>query len=134
MRNSKVLWLAAVSTFVLGGAILAAAPNKIDDKLAEVLGKDVVGAAHPTAKNAALIEYKESSPKAGRLTMNIKMKYFGKVTKKEYKADVTLTLDTSDSPPKVLDLEYKDDNKVPASKAKLKLMPDALSKKLPKKL
>ena len=48
--------------------------------------------------------------------MNIKMYYMGKVTKRKYSATIKLTLDTSSNPPKVLDIDYKDDNKLPASK------------------
>jgi hypothetical protein len=38
----------------------APAANKIDDPLATALGKDIVEAAHPTAKNISLLEYQEN--------------------------------------------------------------------------
>jgi hypothetical protein len=135
MRRSNGVWALAL----FGAAILAcrAAPahgaNKIDEKLAASLGKDVVEAAHPTAKDISLLEYKEST-KDDRLVLSIKMKYHGKVTKAKYTSNVTITLDLSKDPPKVVDVVYKDDNKVPASKKRLKAVGDQLAKRLLKKI
>ena len=136
MRNSKVWWLAAaVCVFGLGGVVLAQAKNKIDDKTAFLLGKDVVKNARPTGQKITFVEYKEDSSEKKRLVMNIKMSYLGKATKKKYNANIKLTLDTSSNPPKAVDVEYKDDNKVPVvKKVKAKARLDALSKKLPKEL
>ena len=67
-------------------------------------------------KGQVFVEYKEDSSDKKRLVMNIKMYYHGKATDKKYNANVKLTLDTSSSPPRVLDIDYKDDNKIPASK------------------
>jgi len=120
--------------FLVGGAAQARAANKIDEKRAAILGKEVVLAAHPTAQKVGLLEYKETAPKAGRLVLRLKMRYFGKATDAKYLATVTITIDTTKEPPTVLDLDYKDDNKVPASKKKLKAVEDTLTKKLPKKL
>jgi len=65
--------------FLASGATAARAGDKIDEKLAAILGKDVVLAAHPSAQDPAL-QYKETPAKDGRVTLRIKMKYFGKVT------------------------------------------------------
>jgi len=120
--------------FLANGATSARAGDKIDEKLAAILGKDVVLAAHPSAQDPAMLEYKETAGKEeGRLTLRIKMKYFGKVTSAKYVADITITIDTTKDPAKVLDLDYKDDNKVPSSSKKLKAVADDLTKKLPKK-
>ena len=43
-------------------------------------------------------------------------------------------IDTTKEPPRVLDLDYKDDNKIPSSKKKLKDVEKSLEKKLPTKL
>jgi hypothetical protein len=137
MRSSKGKGLVVVlcgCAFLVAGATQARAADKIDEKLAASLGKDVVLAAHPTAKDPALLEYKETTPKAGRRVLQIKMRYFGKTTNAKYLATITITIDTTKEPPKVLDLNYKDDNKIPSSKKKLKAVEDALTKKLPKKL
>jgi hypothetical protein len=131
------LWLVVVlcgCAFLLTGATSARAENKIDKKLAAILGKDVVLAAHPTAKDPALLEYKETAPKDGRLVLALKMRYFGKLTSVKYLATVTITIDTSKKPARVQDLDYKDDNKIPSSKKKLKAVEAELTKKLPKKL
>jgi hypothetical protein len=136
MRSGKRLGLVVVlcgCALLTCGTASARAENKIDEKLATILGKDVVFAAHPSAKDPALLEYKETSPKDGRLMLRIKMKYFGKATSTKYLADITITIDTSKDTLRVLDLDYKDDNKIPSSKKKLKAVENDLTKKLPKK-
>jgi hypothetical protein len=137
MRSNNKIGLVVVlcgCAFLVLGTKPARAANKIDDKLAAILGKDVVLAAHPTAQDPALLEYKETTPKDGRRVLHLKMKYFGKATSAKYLATITITIDTTKQPPRVLDLNYKDDNKIPSSKKKLKAVEDALTKKLPKKL
>jgi hypothetical protein len=124
---------------VFSAALLAcwAAPargaNKIDEKLAASLGKEVVEAAHPTAQDISLLGYKETS-KDGLLVLAIRMKYYGKVTSDKYTSNISILIDPSKTPPRVVDVDYKDDNKVPASKRRLKDVGDKLAKRLPKKL
>jgi len=48
-------------------------------------------------------------------------------------ADITITIDTTKEPATVLDLDYKDDNKIPSSKKKLKAVSNDLAKKLRRK-
>jgi hypothetical protein len=137
MRIGKGMGLAMAlcgCAFLMDGATAARAENKIDEKLAGILGKNVVLAAHPSAQDPALLEYKESANKDGRMVLRLKMKYFGKATSAKYLATITITIDTSKETPRVLDLDYKDDNKIPTSKKKLKAVEDDLTKKLPKKL
>jgi hypothetical protein len=137
MRRTKGVWLAAVvlcAAAVLAGWPAPARAGKIDEKLAATLGKDVVLAAHPTAQDPALLDYRETTPKEGRLELNLKMKYFGKATSAKYTATIKITIDTTKEPPRVLDLDYKDDNKIPSSKKKLKDVEKSLEKKLPTKL
>jgi len=134
--RSKLVTVLVVGTAVVltGWGNSAQAANKIDKKLASILGKNVVEAAHPTAKDISMIDYKEAIPKEGRLVLNIKMKYYGKVSDTKYLADVKITIDNSSQPPKVLDVSYSDDNKIPASKSKLKNVESELTRKLPKTL
>ena len=54
----------------------------------------------------------------GRLVLSIRMKYYGKVTSAKYTSDVTITIDPTKEPPRVVDVAYKDDNTVPASLSK----------------
>jgi hypothetical protein len=133
-RRMGLVFVVCGCAFLANGATSARAADKIDEKLAAILGKDVVLAAHPSAQDPALLEYKETAGKEGRLTLRLKMKYFGKVTSAKYEADITITIDTTKEAFKVLDLDYKDDNKVPSSKTKLKAVEDELTKKLPKKI
>ncbi|HEV3258689.1 MAG TPA: hypothetical protein VG013_17570 [Gemmataceae bacterium] len=138
MRSGKRLGLVVVvcgCALLTCGAASARAENKIDEKLATILGKDVVLAAHPSAQDPALLEYREKeTPKDGRLMLHIKMKYFGKATSTKYLANITITIDTSKDTLRVLDLDYKDDNKIPSSKKKLKAVENELTKKLPKQI
>ena len=134
MRRGRGAWAVALA----GAAALAcwAAPAraaKVDDKLATELGQEVVQAAHPTAKDISLLEHKETATD-GRLVLHIRMKYYGKVTSEKYTADVTITVDPSKEPPRVVDVAYKDDNRVPASRRGLKEVNDKVERRLPKKL
>jgi hypothetical protein len=135
MRSSNSVWaLALVSAASLvGWAGPARGAAKIDEKLAASLGQEVVQAAHPTAQAIALLKHKEAT-KDARLVLSVKMKYHGKVTSAKYTADVTIILDPSKEPPRVVDVHYKDDNKIPASKKGLKDVGGRLAKRLPKKL
>jgi len=137
MRRSKG---GSALALLFGAALLtcwapvpALGANKIDEKLAETLGREVVAAAHPSARNISLLDYKESS-RDGRLVLSIRMKYYGKVTSAKYTSDVTITVDPGKEPPRVVDVAYKDDNNVPASKKNLKNVGDRIAGRLPKKL
>jgi hypothetical protein len=106
MRSSSGVW----ALTLLGAASLVcwAGPTgakKVDEKLAETLGREVVQAAHPTAQNIALLDHKEAT-KDGRLVLSLKMKYYGKVTSAKYTANVTVILDPSKEPPRVVDVNY----------------------------
>ncbi len=134
-RGMRFVIAAACGLGLLGAWTTSGrAAGKVDEKLAAVLGKEVELAAHPTAKDPALLDYKESTPKDGRLQLTVKMKYFGKITSAKYTATVTITVDTTKEPPRVIDIDYKDDNKIPASGKKLKALENTLGKKLPNKL
>jgi len=135
MRRGEGVWvLALVSAAFLAcwAATPALGANKIDKELAGKLGRDVVAAAHPSAKDISLLDYQEST-KDGRLVLHVKMKYYGKLTTAKYTADVTITIDPTASPPRVVDVAYKDDNKIPANTKNLKNVGDEIAKRLPKK-
>src|SRR3954463_12644748 len=104
MRRSNGVWaLALCSATVLAcwTAGLAQGANKIDEKLAESLGREVVAAAHPSAQNISLLDYKETT-NDGRLLLSVRMKYYGKVTSAKYTSEVTIALDPSKEPPRVV--------------------------------
>jgi hypothetical protein len=122
------------SAVLLASWATAVQAAKIDEKLAAILGKDIINAAHPTAKNPKLVKWSSKKDKNGRVILTLKMKYGGAVTKTVYDADITVTIDATKEPPTVLDLNYKDDNRIPASKKKLKAVQSTIAKKLPKKL
>jgi len=133
MRSSSSVW--AVALVSAASLTCWAGPpraTKIDEKLADKLGREVVQAAHPTAKDVALLDHKEAT-KDGRQVLSIKMKYYGKVTSAKYTANVTIILDPTREPPRVVDVDYKDDNQIPASKKRLKDVSGRLEKLLPKK-
>jgi len=133
MRSSSGVW--ALALLGAGSLVCWAGPTgakKVDAKLAETLGREVVQAAHPTAQNVALLDHKEAT-KDGRLVLSTKMKYYGKVTSAKYTANVTIILDPTREPPRVVDVDYKDDNQIPASKKRLKDVSGRLEKLLPKK-
>jgi TPR repeat protein len=100
----------------------------VGDSLAADLGKDVVEAAHPSAKKVSLLEHKESSSN-GRLVTSLKVTYHGKFTGVAYTANIRITIDPG-KPPRVVDLVYKDDNKITANKKRLEGVRPDLEKRL----
>jgi hypothetical protein len=131
--SKRVAALALCAVGLLAGQTAARAATIFDEKQATALGQAVVAAAHPTAKGIAYLEHKESVPKPGRVVLDVRMKYFGKVTSAKYTANVRITIDTSKDTLRVLDVEYKDDNKIPASKKNLRSVETKLTNMLPKK-
>lgn len=90
----------------------------------------IVKAAHFSAKEPALEKYKLEEVKKGRSKLEIRASYKGKVTGKEYFADIVVHVDTLDKDKwEVLRIEYSDNNNVPYNRKKV----DALIKKFNRK-
>ncbi len=132
MRCNKCVRTSALVSVLLFACWPASAfeADKIPERLAASLGKDVVEAAHPTAKNISLREHKETT-KDGLLVLSITMGYEGKVTSRKYTAEITITIDTRKAPPRVMDVVYKDNNKLWAGKYRLATVDASLEKRLP---
>jgi hypothetical protein len=80
----------------------------------------VLKAAHFTGQDRALEKYSYDDVKKGRKKLVIRGSYKGAVTKKQYFADITIHLDTSDADAwEVLKIEYSDNNNVPHSRKKV---------------
>ena len=83
-------------------------------------GTAVVKAAHPTAKNIDLVEYKYTTPKPNRTDLAIKMEYHGKATNKRYVANIVVKIDSGNKDAwEVLNIDYSDNNNVPYSAKKV---------------
>src|SRR5262249_33508911 len=104
-----------------------AAPQ-LEEGLAASLGKDVVEAAHHTAQKISILEHKESDSN-GHLVASLKMIYHGRFTEAKYTASISITIDPA-KPPRVVDVAYKDDNKIPANKKRLEAVRRDLEKRL----
>ena len=90
----------------------------------------IVKAAHYTAREPALEKYKFEEVKKGRTKLEIRASYKGRVTSKEYFADIIVHIDTQDKDAwEVLRIEYSDNNNIPYSRKKV----DALIKKFNRK-
>jgi len=81
------------------------------------VGTAIVKAARSKPKDIEIDRYEYTRPKAGRRQLLIKMTYFGSISrpfkKKPFTATITLKIDSEDRNRwEVLDIEYKDDNKV----------------------
>ena len=85
-------------------------------------------AAHPTAQKISILEYKESDSK-GQLLCSLKMTYHGTLTNAKYTANISITIDPA-KPPRVVDVVYKDDNRIPANKKRLEGVRRDLEKRL----
>ena len=83
-------------------------------------GTAVVKAAHPTAKKVDLVEYKYTNPKPNRTDLAIKMEYHGKATNKRYVANIVVKIDSGNKDAwEVLNIDYSDNNNVPANQKKI---------------
>jgi hypothetical protein len=98
--------------------------GKVDEAFAKKVGTAVIKAAHGTGKKIGLVEYKATNPKPDRTNLNIKMEYYGAIRKgTRYVANIVVQCDTSDKDSwRVLNIEYKDNNKIPYSKKKLQAL------------
>jgi hypothetical protein len=102
----------------------------IEKKFVSEAAVAIVKAAHFTAKDPALEKYKFEEVKKGRTKLEIRASYKGKVSGKEYFADIVIHLDTLDKGSwEVLRIEYSDNNNIPYSRKKV----DALIKKFNRK-
>jgi hypothetical protein len=130
-RTWKTVALCGIA-LVLGGPAVARAANQFDERQTTNLGRTVVTAAHPRAKEITYLDHKESTPKQGRFVLEVRMKYYGKVTSNKYTATIRITIDSGKNPQRVIDVDYKDDNKMPSNKKKLKAVEAKLTDMLPK--
>ena len=102
----------------------------IEKKFVSEAAVAIVKAAHFTAKDPALEKYKFEEVKKGRTKLEMRASYKGKVSGKEYFADIVVHLDTLDKGSwEVLRIEYSDNNNIPYSRKKV----DALIKKFNRK-
>jgi hypothetical protein len=129
--------LSAIVILLLGGwnAIARPAADEIsfkrrgneEKRFVIAVGEAVVKAAHPTAKKLSLLKYENNSTRANRTELVLKMEYHGAVTNKKYVADIVIKIDTTDKNAwEVLNIEYTDNNNLPASQNRIQ----ALIKKL----
>jgi len=105
-----------------------------EKKFAAALGKEILKAAHTTAKDPTLVKYETVKPKGGRTDLKITMEYAGAlsgaVTSKKYTAHIDVKIDSANKDAwEVLNIDYKDDNKVPFSAKKVQELIKKLNEK-----
>jgi hypothetical protein len=89
----------------------------------------VVKAAHATGKKHDLLDYKFTSPKTNRTELVIKMEYHGALTNKKYVADIVVKIDSTEKDSwEVLNIDYTDNNNVPANANKIQELIKKLNK------
>ena len=133
------LSLALLTVWVCAAAADDATPNirkrgTDEKKFVGDIGKAVIKAAHGTAKDPAMVKYEMKTPKEGRTEINITMEYAGAlsgaVSKKKYTATIDVKVDSANKDAwEVLNIEYKDDNKVPFSAKKVQDLVKKLNEK-----
>ena len=93
------------------------------------VGEAIVKAAHGTAKKIALIKHEYTRPKANRTELAIKMEFHGKVSDKRYVADIVVKIDSTDKDAwEVLNIEYTDNDNIPANIKKIQALIKQLNK------
>jgi hypothetical protein len=91
-----------------------------EKRFVTAVGEAVIKAAHPTAKKLSLVKHEYTHPKPNRTELVLKMEYHGAVTDKKYVADIVIKIDTSDKNAwEVLNIEYTDNNNLPASQNRI---------------
>ena len=86
------------------------------------LGKAVIKAVHPTAQKIVMIKYEivKVKDKENRSEINLKMEYFGVVSKKKYIGDAVIKVDTSSKEGwEALNIDYVDNNNLPLNRKNL---------------
>ena len=122
--------LSAAAVVLLGCCTVVARPAADDlsfkrrgneaKRFVTAVGEAVVKAAHPTAKKLSLVKYEYTQAKPNRTELVLKMEYHGAVTDKKYVADVVIKIDSSDKNAwEVLNIEYTDNNNLPASQNRI---------------
>ena len=84
-----------------------------DEKaFAEKVAVAIVKTARTSVKTASLKSFEKKTPKAGRTVWHISADFEGRATKKDYVADIVVTLDTESKDRwEVLNIEYSDNSK-----------------------
>jgi len=95
------------------------------------VGSAVVHAARSKPQTVGLLSYEYTKPKANRTELNIKMEYFGLITKKRYLAEITIQIDSTDKDNwEVVNIDYSDNNPnlVGANEKKIKALKKEFNK------
>jgi hypothetical protein len=91
-----------------------------EKRFVKSVGEAVVKAAHATGRKRDLVKYEFTHPKPGRTELAIKMEYYGLVSSKKYLADITIKIDSTNKDAwEVLNIDYSDNNNVPANQKKI---------------
>ena len=73
------------------------------------VGTAIIKAARPLPTKMALLKYSFTNPKANRTDLNIKMEYYGVVSRKRYTADIVVIIDSTDKDNwEVVNIRYSD--------------------------
>jgi len=76
------------------------------------VGTAIVKAARAKPASVEMTDYAYTEPKSGRRELKIDMTYKGSLTKKAFKSTIVVKIDSSEDKWEVLNIDYKDDNKV----------------------
>jgi hypothetical protein len=127
-RTALPALLAAVTLTLLGVTPATAAEDNIafkrrgdeEKRFVTAVGTAVIKAAHGTGRKIALVKYEFTTPKANRTELTVKMEYHGLISGKRYVADIVIKIDSSDKNAwEVLNVEYTDNNNIPANTKKI---------------
>jgi hypothetical protein len=114
-------FLATFALLVLGGTALAddniSFKKKAEQErqFVERVATAIIKAARLKPQKCALEKHEYTTPKLNRTELAIKARYYGAVTKKEYKAEITVIIDSTDRNNwEVVNIRYSDTNPSPA--------------------
>jgi hypothetical protein len=86
--------------------------GKDEKAFAEKVAVAIVKAARTSVRDVSLEKFTSKSPRDGRTDWYLTASFKGRVTKKDYTADIKIHLDTSDKDKwEVLRIEYRDNSK-----------------------
>lgn len=123
-----------VTKLQIRNVVLGKATEREARKAMKRLADEVIGAAHPTGSNRGMETYAIQNSGPNSLTVTMSLTYYGAFTQKQYSAQATIVVDTTDpEEPEIDKIEVtKGNNLIPPNQKSLAELKSRLNKLLEK--
>ena len=126
--------LTVCSVALIVASTAPAADLAISAKDAQMIAKSTVSAAHPTGERPALLKHalSKDEDRENRYTLTLRAEYYGALSGKRYVADIEIKFDTAGTKLEVLEIDYSDNNFIPANEGNLRSLKRTFNERLKK--